>query len=153
MSVLNSVNFVVVADSTSSNRCYVFCNKIIANDPPVNSLEFTKGYASISWRTIFTAGSSSSCTQEAFQALEVACRVQVTWLAISSTPLAVNSVVPDLQSSKIKSHVYKVLLNSIYGASKDLWPSICTWSTTRQRKKKQTEALGVNCYSPFQEGC
>lgn len=88
-----------------------------------------------------------------FQALEVACRVQVTWLAISSTPLAVNSVVPDFQSSKIKSHVYKVLLNSIYGASKDLWPSICTWSTTRQRKKKQTEALGVNCYSPFQEGC
>lgn len=88
-----------------------------------------------------------------FQALEVACRFQVTWLAISSTPLAVNSVVPDFQSSKIKSHVYKVLLNSIYGASKDLWPSICTWSTTWQRKKKQTEALGVNCYSPFQEGC
>ena len=81
-----------------------------------------------------------------FQALEVARRVQVTWLAISSTPLAVNSVVPDFQSSKIKSHVYKVLLNSIYGASKDLWPSICTWSTTWQRKKKQTEALGVNCY-------
>ena len=81
-----------------------------------------------------------------FQALEVACRVQVTWLAISSTPLAVNSVVPDFQSSKIKSHVYKVLLHSIYGASKDLWPSIWTWSTTWQRKKKQTEALGVNCY-------
>lgn len=79
-----------------------------------------------------------------FQALEVARRVQVTWLAISSTPLAVNSVVLDFQSSKIKSHVYKVLLNSIYDASKDLWPSICTWSTTWQRKKKQTEALGVN---------
>lgn len=88
-----------------------------------------------------------------FQALEVARRVQVTWLAISSTPLAVNSVVLDFQSSKIKSHVYKVLLNSIYDASKDLWPSICPWSTTWQRKKKQTEALGVNCYSPFQEGC
>ena len=79
-----------------------------------------------------------------FQALDVARRVQVTWLAISSTPLAVNSVVLDFQSSKIKSHVYKVLLNSIYDASKDLWPSICTWSTTWQRKKKQTEALGVN---------
>ena len=88
-----------------------------------------------------------------FQALDVARRVQVTWLAISSTPLAVNSVVLDFQSSKIKSHVYKVLLNSIYDASKDLWPSICPWSTTWQRKKKQTEALGVNCYSPFQEGC
>lgn len=152
MSVLNSVNFVVVADSTSSNRCYVFCNKIIANDPPVNSLEFTKGYASISWRTIFTAGSSSSCTQEAFQALEVACRVQVTWLAISSTPLAVNSVVPDFQSSKIKSHVYKVLLNSIYGASKDLWPSICTWSTTRQRKKETNWGPGRELLQPFSRG-
>lgn len=32
-------------------------------DLQVNNLEFTKGYASMSWRTIFTAGSSSSWTQ------------------------------------------------------------------------------------------
>ena len=31
---------------------------------PVNSREFTKGNASINWRIILTAGSSSSCTQK-----------------------------------------------------------------------------------------
>ena len=87
-----------------------------------------------------------------FQALEVACRVQVTWLAISSTPLAVNSVVPDFQSSKIKSHVYKVLLHSIYGASKDLWPSICTWSTTWQRKRNKLRPWAWTATALFKRG-
>lgn len=71
-----------------------------------------------------------------FQAPKVTLRVQVTWLVISSTPLAANSVGLDFQSSKIKSHVYIVLLNSIYGASKDLWPSAYTWSMTWQREKR-----------------